>query len=256
MLSEQFFLTLPSNSSFSYYPNNTIAEFTTQLPRTIQLEGEWEVALAEIQYPRTWNNVGERQNRVYVFPAAGKLPQAKSIPEGYYADIKTLIENINQAIASAGKEASENIKFSYDGLSGRVLIEIKNGAKVSFLDDLAVIMGFEVPFQRAIDKTTKSPRVADVNAGLYSLFIYCNIIEGQLVGDNEVPLLRIIAVEGKHGDMVTKAFQNLQYLSIAQKTFNTIEVNIRTDTGEKVPFQSGKSVVTLHFRRGRTSYLL
>ena len=166
-----------------------------------------------------------------------------------------MIENINQAIASAGKEASENIKFSYDGLSGRVHIEIKNGAKVAFLDDLAAIMGFEVPFQRAIDKTTKSPRVADVNAGLYSLFVYCDSIQAQLIGDTEVPLLRIVPVQGKHGDMITHTFQNLQYLPVATKQFNTIEINIKTDTGEKVPFESGMLITTLHFRRSSSLYL-
>ena len=49
MSNDQFYLTLPSNSSFTNYPKNTLAEYTTQLPRPIQLDGEWEVALVEIQ---------------------------------------------------------------------------------------------------------------------------------------------------------------------------------------------------------------
>ena len=69
------------------------------------------------------------------------------------------------------------------------------------------------------------------------------------MGDSEVQLLRIVPVEGKHGDMVTKAFQNLQYVPIVKKQFSTVEMNIKTDTGKDVPFESGKLITTLHFRR-------
>ena len=181
--------------------------------------------------------------------------QVEKIPEGYYSTTEDVIKNINQAVVRVSQKAASNIQFSYDRLSGRVHIEIKNGAAVSFHDDLAAILGFEVPFEKAIEKTTTSPRISDVNAGLYSLYVYCDIVEAQLVGDTEVPLLRIVAVEGKHGDMVTKTFQNPQYLPLAQKHFNTVEINIKTDTGEKVSFESGKSVVTLHFRRSNSSFL-
>ena len=224
MSNDQFYLTLPSNSSLKNYPSNTLSEYTTQLPRRIQIDGEWEVALAEIQYPRTWNNVKNRENGVYVIPSTGNTPQAKHIPVGYYPDMTTLIKNINGVIAEAGQQAKDNIMFSYDSLSGRVHIEIKNGAQVSFLNDLATILGFEpIPFQRNIDKTTTSPRVADVDAALCNLYTYVDLISPQLVGDTEVPLLRILPVEGKHGDMVTKAFQNLQYLPIVKKQFSTVE---------------------------------
>ena len=116
-------------------------------------------------------------------------------------------------------------------------------------DDIGAILGFEVPLPDLLDKTTTSKYVADVNAGLYSLYVYYDIAETQLVGDSEVQLLRIVPVEGKHGDMVTKAFQNLQYVPIVKKQFSTVEMNIKTDTGKDVPFESGKLITTLHFRR-------
>lgn len=45
--SKGFFLTLPSNSSSATFPLNTVVNFTVQLPETLSLEGDWEVALAE-----------------------------------------------------------------------------------------------------------------------------------------------------------------------------------------------------------------
>jgi hypothetical protein len=55
----EFQLTLPSNSSVEYYPNNKATDFTTRLPTSISLEGEWEAALIDIQYPHNWYNIPE-----------------------------------------------------------------------------------------------------------------------------------------------------------------------------------------------------
>ena len=34
-----------------YFPDNKASNFVTKLSRTLQLDGEWEVGLAEIDYP-------------------------------------------------------------------------------------------------------------------------------------------------------------------------------------------------------------
>ena len=52
-----FYLTLPSNSSMTYYPNNTLTNFVTRLPKLFDLKGQWEVGLVEIHYPHTWYNI-------------------------------------------------------------------------------------------------------------------------------------------------------------------------------------------------------
>ena len=48
-----FYVTLRSDSSGYYFPNNTIANFTIKLATPIQLRpDQWEVSLVEISYPR------------------------------------------------------------------------------------------------------------------------------------------------------------------------------------------------------------
>jgi hypothetical protein len=49
-MSNHFHITLPSNSSLEFYPQNTIVRFTVKLPETIQLDGDFEFGLAEIIY--------------------------------------------------------------------------------------------------------------------------------------------------------------------------------------------------------------
>ena len=60
-------VTLPSNSSMKYFPNNKTSNFVTKLSRTLQLDGEWEVGLAEIDYPHTWYNICEEKNSVEIY---------------------------------------------------------------------------------------------------------------------------------------------------------------------------------------------
>ena len=47
-----FQLTLPSNSNLADHPRNTLNEYTIQLPQELNLDGDWEAALVDIQYPR------------------------------------------------------------------------------------------------------------------------------------------------------------------------------------------------------------
>ena len=48
---DQFQAVLPSNSSMTYFPSNKPNNFTTQFPLKYNLEGEWEAALIDVQYP-------------------------------------------------------------------------------------------------------------------------------------------------------------------------------------------------------------
>ena len=52
-----FYITLPSNASQDIFKANTISDFGMDLAWTIDLEGEWEVALTEISYPHSWLNL-------------------------------------------------------------------------------------------------------------------------------------------------------------------------------------------------------
>lgn len=47
-----------------YYPENRTSSFTVQIPRYIRLFGEWEVGLAEIQYPYTFYTVSHGHNEM------------------------------------------------------------------------------------------------------------------------------------------------------------------------------------------------
>ena len=121
------------------------------------------------------------------------------------------------------------------------------------LENIAYILGFQSASQ-VISKISTGEREADLEYGFHDLYIYCDIAQAQYVGDMLVPLLRIVPVEGVDGQRVNKSFLRPQYIPVDRKAFETIEVNIRRDTGESVPFESGKVLLTLHFRQSKPTY--
>ena len=88
------------------------------------------------------------------------------------------------------------------------------------------------------------------------MYVYTDIVDAQFVGDVKVPLLRIVNIDGEYGRNVQASFRNLQYVPVKVNSFETVEVNIKNDRNENVSFESGKSIVTLHFRQKRSQYFI
>ena len=68
-MESEFYVTLPSNSSMEYFPDNKTSNLVTKPSRTLQLDGECQVGLAEIDYPHNWYNIREGKNSVEIYTA-------------------------------------------------------------------------------------------------------------------------------------------------------------------------------------------
>ena len=85
--------------------------------------------------------------------------------------------------------------------------------------------------------------------GLHTFFVYCDIVQYQLVGNAHVPLLRTIPVTGKNGDVIVNLFDNVHYVGLGWSTFQEIEMQITDNTGLRVPFEHGRVIIKIHFRK-------
>ena len=258
----QFTLTLPSNSSSTYYPDNTAASFTTKLPEDINLVGgQWEVSLKEIQYPITWYNVHGSTGYVLIDFSSVTSPlvlQAltRVIAErmnmqiyfraGYYSSGQQLAEEINFMLkASLPTAISDAVSLTYSIPAGKFSIIIGHGISVRFSRPLCQMMG--LPPEMSISQL--GHRVADLKRGIYSLYVYCDLCEEVIVGDMKVQLLRIVPINGEQGDYICHNYDFPTYTPLQTKNFGEIKILITDDAGKLIPFKSGKSIVTLHFRR-------
>lgn len=77
-----------------------------------------------------------------------------------------------------------------------------------------------------IKKTTTSIYVADL-FDITTVYIYCDVVRPQIVGDVSVHLLRTIPVTGKSGDIIAKTFNNIQYVPVQTKSFEDIQGTVR-----------------------------
>ena len=86
---------------------------------------------------------------------------------------------------------------------------------------------------------TQGDTIVDLRRGFESLYVYSSIAEPRIVGDKIAPLLRIVPITGRHGEMVTARFDHVQYIPVLSREFGSIETEIRDDTGRPVSFERG-----------------
>jgi hypothetical protein len=63
------------------------------------------------------------------------------------------------------------------------------------------------------------------------------------------PILKILNVEGRYNHNIYIDVKNPLYLPIITDCLNEIEISMRMSSGELIPFESGKAVLCLHFRK-------
>ena len=139
-MATQFYLTLPSNSSLEYFPNNIVANFKVKLAEAVELIEEWEVALAEIHYPHSWSTIREGNQQTFIYKLGPGFDETGLIPDGHYNSVPDLIRKLNRCMT---KEAQSKIKFSYVANKRKVKINVPKGGYVLITGDIATTLGFE-----------------------------------------------------------------------------------------------------------------
>lgn len=273
---KDFYMTLLSNSSLLYYPDNKTGSFTVQLPRYMCCEGEWEVAMAEIQYPYSFFTVEDGHNEIKIqtckitkeyidafIETKTTVKKNKSKPviykitPGFYHDIKDVISAINEIIQ---KKVGQPNFFQYDIRSHRV--KAKNlkletdqnmVAECKLSNNLGLLLGYPPGNNIDVD-SNHAPHVVNMSKCLYDkMFIYCDIIEQQMFGDKFSKVLRVVNTnqdgEPYYAQNCIATFNTRQYIPLQVKHFEAIRIDIRDIEGNLLPFQHGISSVKLHFKK-------
>ena len=243
MNGSHFYLMLPSNASLSTFPDNKTTNYRVKLPQPIDLNGNWEVGLYSITYPRTWYNLQEHDSAVK-FSDDGLVFLSSFVDYGYYTSVQDLVGSINKALLN---DAKGNISMTFDTRTEKVTIRPQNGYYFAMDGMLSILLGFGGENVK-ITKDTTSPYVVDITGAMNTIYVYCDIVQPQVIGDTNASLLRTVSIEGKAGEVVTRTYNNTQYIPLQTKSFGDIQILLRDDTGKPVPFERGKVVITLHFR--------
>lgn len=268
-----FYLTLLSNSSMNYFPENKTNSFTVHLPQYITLNGEWLVCLTEIHYPFTLFNITNRNNSMFIkYDDKNKNVHVVKLDAGCYDNIHDLIVIINNKLESH----TNNKKFiSFDQATKRLIInnikpqsenenrstasnEIKKASllSISFENRLAMQLGY-APEENILTHNM-SPHAINLGMGVpEQFFVYCDIVESQIIGDTSAKVLRIInTTDGTltFAQNAHKEFNPAHYVGVNEKKFEKITIDIRDASGNFLPFQFGVLTIKLHFKRHRPEF--
>ncbi len=271
-----FYVTLPSNTALE---GNLTSNYRCPLPHAIELEGAWQVGLAGIHYPSSYINIKDAWIKLSLFTEE-QLDLTFMIPDGDYKTIEDLIKAVNfrfkltrdqlkmmytneKKYDKATLIDKEIFILNYKPMRHIVTLETKGECitKIVWSTNLKQLLGM------GDDATSFTPpkpndkippilligsRVAPLNQILNSLYIYTDIVENQFVGDTLAPLLRIVPlIQSSSEGNIVKEYNNIHYINLLKKSLSSIQITIKTDTGDDFPFVGGKVVVKLHFRKRR-----
>ena len=284
---DEFYLTLPSNSSKKYYGKQETAHYFTKLHGSVTLDpAEWMVGLAEITYPKSYDSIPACN-----FVAHKHLEQPSALgrpwitadctmPARRYISPPDLIREWRDVFKQNIHHVHfrDKIKLSFDKTSQRCSFEFAPGGYTLTLSDpLAISLGFDkddgdpvwnsknerygirIPKREPSENTlvNRDGRImvlahhsVSVDRIIPVIYVYCDLIERQRVGDAYVPLLRTLTVPIKPEDeLVTETFHNVHYTGLERGTFETVEIQLVDHLGINIPFQTGDVIVKLHFKR-------
>lgn len=308
---ETFIINLVSNASMATFPDNTLANFSTLLPQSLNLSGSWEIAIVEMSWPDSIQNVVEGRFSYQVSklpttmankpvrPRSGAVSmvdprehfkrkrtsdfqhkQFVSIPKGCYPSIDSILQVVFTNVCEKIGWDSEKIKFKWNVSPTTQLLHItfdKDSSDDIQLrlsassQDLQNILGLEHVIDCCETETNDSEKTSshliskkaksdsdqsfqivgrypvDLTAGCHTMFVYCDLVQNEILGDAQTALLRAIPL---YSNKNHESFTKLQWRRVIKSTIHSITISLRSETGALIPFLSrGRTNLTLQFRR-------
>ncbi|GFU78988.1 uncharacterized protein TNCV_308291 [Trichonephila clavipes] len=153
--------------------------------------------------------------------------------------------DIISAVQLALPKNPNRFTIIYNKATKRVKINAVQGSSLH-LENLGELLGFKR--NAIIIGNMKSEFVADAWSNFSVFYVYSDLISPQIVGDTQAPLLRIVRTKGKDGETISQYYDRPQYLPLVRHSFQTIQSELRLNSGDFVPFERGKVIIVLHFR--------
>ena len=160
------------------YPQNTVAQNTTKLTNMIELEGDWEIGLAEMSVPSRVENVVE--GRCYFNLYLDNECQRKLIlSPKHYKRIADVVADLNKLL-SEGETPHPSFSYNRIAKKSRVQLVVLNQPNrvpaIQFSQDLAILLGFDshVIYSGHLLTAERSINLRD---NIYSTYVNCDLVE-------------------------------------------------------------------------------
>ena len=160
---------LSTNASKNIYSDNTLASFITAMPAGVVWDGSWEVALSEVVYPSTFNNVVEGKFDFY-WPRKKKWAQGCEIAAGRYQTVSEILLVIEQAIKEKFGSENEKEQFLEYEFKGDIFRPAEGALYRKISEDLKYILGLRLRPHRLLGNVYIAEYLFDIQ----QVFLYCD----------------------------------------------------------------------------------
>ena len=187
-----------------------------------------------------------------------------------YPSIGDIVVAMNNKIRERlGAKAFEynGVYVSVDKITQRVAVHLLENQSVFIIQSSGLSHTFGCDLeqnQTGVIMKRKRPHYPQYSYDIiriHSLMIYSDIIDYNIVGDTETPLLRCIPFiskvksggiisTGQYMKFTGQSFINLKFEKLLKNSFHSIKIELKDTTSEKIPFVSvGITRVVLLFRK-------
>ena len=229
---DSFKIELVSNVSGELFPNSTLSSFTNFLPEQVKMEGQWEVATSEISYSSLYQNITE-EKLMFFDEKLSKSTSTNNLKTGVYTSITDIVEAMNTLIQERKNHNETCITVKVYRRTQKTVIMLANDTSgLAFSStDLGQFFGNNVGNEFGVMMMEKGPHEPEFGydiVRMQSLIIYSGLVEYNIVGDTNVPLLRRFPFISKlkGGDIITtgpymnyQTFSNLQFRPLLKSSF-------------------------------------
>ena len=175
-------------------------------------------------------------------PILWDLKQEVKIPTKRYSNGHDLCEYMNK-----GDKTKFNYEFTYDERTHKFSVSAKGTTVVKISSNLAEMLGLA---DHQFLNETAVGKPAELTLNEHHLYIYANFIESTEVGGVRVPLLRYCPIDNaNYGQTIYKEFLNKVYIPVNVSRLHHVEFDIYNDSGKRITFTGGRTVLTCHFRK-------
>lgn len=285
-LLDNFYVQLESNDD----NENTFSNFNTKLAKRLNLNIDWEVALTEISYHKSWLNV-KKIERIKLIDREGNYePVIPTLYPGHYSSPQQLIKHINDALMHSRKNLyipfyHQPPELIYNEFSNMVDVRLgisnrrmKNNFPPYILPEFSPYMNkllglkdennkpisFKMTIEDAIYTVLEDnnyppayikPRAKEMSfeRGMGSILVYTDIIKPVLVGSEEAQLLRSVEIPKNlcYKENCVIKYKLPYYHPIVKQEIETIRITLRDNLYRLIDFGREVTKLVLHFRKKR-----
>lgn len=230
-----------------YYPENTLQSYSVTLESQLILDNDYKVGLCEIMFPKKWKiSIG----KLVIIKDSENNGTESEIILDLVGNDKVSMRKVNADINEILSEykLEKQIKLLYDPKLFKYVFHIADGYQIEMSGSVKNILGFKktVLYKYAIadNKVLETETINIVSA----MYVYTDIIEHQFVGDAKVQLLRTVSTHINKDDHLDIIFDSPHYIPLIKRKISSIYIQLSSDTGEKILFQSGKVLIKVYLR--------